>query len=239
MKLAHSISVSVWTGDTLHYPGRRPTLTSVTVNGLTVPVNVISNYAPVVGLHYWEPYLPCSIDYILAHAAIIHGQPSDAVGHLSDGTLFTNHPTQQVLYQVATNDPGGTNYFLSIESSARPGSAPANTAPPYDSSALTNVPMYVSVQVLPDKSFVDLNFYFLLRLQRRADHSRIGNQAAISTPNCRISRSMRAILKAFPFASHRIFQKLFSCVSRRMATAATMLPTTFCSKAAIRACRVR
>ena len=124
-------------------------------------MNVISNYAPTVGLHYWEPYLPCSIDYILAHCSVVHGQPSDAVGHLSDGTVVLTHPTQQQLFQIATNDPGGTNYYLSIESSARTGGPPTNTAPPYDSSVLTNVPMYVSVQVPPDQSFVDLNFYFI------------------------------------------------------------------------------
>lgn len=136
-------------------------LTSVTVNGLTVPMNVISNFAPSVGLHYWEPYLPCSMDYILAHASVVHGQPSDYVGHLNDGVVVITHPTQQQLYQIATNDPAGTNYYLSIEPGAFAGGPPTNTAPPYDSSVLTNVPMYVSVQVPPDKSFVDLNFYFI------------------------------------------------------------------------------
>src|SRR5690348_15130923 len=132
-------------------------LTSVTINGLTVPMNVVSNYAPVVGLHYWEEYLPCSIDYILAHASIVQGQPSDYAAHLSDGTVVLIHPTQQQLYQIATNDPAGTNYYLSIESAARTGGPPAGTAPPYDSSVLTNVPMYVSIQVPPDASFADLN----------------------------------------------------------------------------------
>lgn len=136
-------------------------LTSVTVNGLTVPMNVISNYAPEVGLHYWEPYLPCSIDYILAHSTVLYGHPSDYVGNLNDGTNLITHPTQQQLYQIATNDPAGTNYYLSIETAAFTGGPPAGTMPPYDSSVLTNVPMYVSVQVPADRSFVDLNYYFI------------------------------------------------------------------------------
>ena len=136
-------------------------LTSVTINGLTVPLTVVSNYAPVVGLHTWEEYLPCSIDYILAHAAVEFGQPSDYAADLSDGVVVKKHPSQTDLYDYALSDPGGTNYFLSIEAAARPGGPPTNTAPPYDSSVLTNVPMYVSVQVPADRSFVDINFYFL------------------------------------------------------------------------------
>ena len=122
-------------------------LTSVTINGLTVPLTVVSNFAPVVGLHTWEAYLPCSIDYILAHASVEYGQPSDYAADLSDGTVVKVHPSQTDLYNYALSDPAGTNYFLSIEAAARPGGPPTNTAPPYDSSVLTNVPMYVSVQV--------------------------------------------------------------------------------------------
>jgi hypothetical protein len=133
----------------------------VTINGLTVPMSVISRFAPSVGLHYWEQYLPCSIEYILSHATLKQGQPSDYAGHLSDGTAVATNLTQLDLYNYARQDPSGDNFYLSIESQARQGGPPAGTAPPYDSSVLANVPMYVSVQVPTDKSFVDLNFYFL------------------------------------------------------------------------------
>ncbi|HXS68314.1 MAG TPA: Vps62-related protein, partial [Candidatus Polarisedimenticolia bacterium] len=163
MKPTHTIFLSLALGLAAVCPNQAEAspLTSVTVNGLTVPMNVISNYAPTVGLHYWEPYLPCSMDYILAHSTVVYGHPTDYVGQLTDGTNVIVHPTQQQLYQIATNDPAGTNYYLKLESGAYAGGPPAGAAPPYDSSVLTNVPMYVSVQVPPDKSFVDLNFYFI------------------------------------------------------------------------------
>ena len=81
---------------------------SMTINGLTVPISAATNFAPVVNLHYWESYLPCSIEYILSHASVVNGQPSDAADNLSAGVTVLTHPTQAQLYQYATNDPGGT-----------------------------------------------------------------------------------------------------------------------------------
>src|SRR5829696_1829727 len=74
---------------------------SVTFNGVTVTMDQVSKFAPIVGLHAWEEYLPCSIDYILSHSTLRRGNPSLEASMLSDGVDILQHPTQQQLYNNA------------------------------------------------------------------------------------------------------------------------------------------
>ncbi len=123
-------------------PGmQRPGSTDpLTVRGMTITMDQVVQFAPIVSLHTAESYLPCSIEYLLSGATLI-----DDAG----GKPPLPNPTQQDLYQNA-----GSNFRVVIDPSRLAGE-------PLDAGKSVSAPMYVAVQVPADQSYVDLTFIFL------------------------------------------------------------------------------
>lgn len=94
----------------------------------------VVQFAPVVFFHEQEPFLPCAIEYLLSCSTLY-----------VNGALLPN-PTQQTLV-LNSGLPRNPGWYLDLTDCPTAGSMPA--------------PMYVSVQVPANESFVDLNFYFL------------------------------------------------------------------------------
>jgi Vacuolar protein sorting-associated protein 62 len=101
---------------------------------LTVTLDQVAQFAPVVLFHEQDPYAPCAIEYLLGYSTL----------H-ADGTVIPN-ATQATL----ASNPGTANdpaYYLDLTGGPTAGSP--------------QPPIYVSVQAPADESYVDLNFYFL------------------------------------------------------------------------------
>ena len=115
-------------------------LQDLIINGLTIPLDQVARFAPIVTFHPSESFLPCSIDYLLAKARLVN-QSGDLVKvGLSQGDLA---------------NPAFANgaFDVKIDPSCFAGQPLVNNA--------VDAPMYVSVQVPDNRSFVDLNFIFL------------------------------------------------------------------------------
>jgi len=101
--------------------------------GLKFTIENLRMFAPEMAFHPCEPYLPISIETLL-NGATLYG---------SGGVVILN-PTQQDM--AARSDSNSTL----VLNSAR-----------YAGEALSTAPIYVSVQVPDDKSYVDLNYIIL------------------------------------------------------------------------------
>ena len=113
---------------------------SLIINGLTVTMDQVARFAPLVTLHVAEPYLPCSIDELLATATLVDN--SGAVAPIQN-------PTQAELAEHH-----GENFRVDISPLFFGGR-------PLAADGTVTAPMYVAVQVPQDRSYVDLNFIWL------------------------------------------------------------------------------
>lgn len=112
----------------------------LTIRGMNITMEQVVKFAPIVSLHTYESYLPCSIEYLLGGAKLVDD---------SGEKLPLANPTQQDLY-----DNAGSNFRVLIDPSRLGGE-------PLDAGLAVSAPMYVAVQVPADKSYVDLTFIFL------------------------------------------------------------------------------
>lgn len=120
---------------------QRPSSTApLTIRGMTITMDQVVQFAPIVSLHTFETFLPCSIEYLLGGATLV-----DDAGVKP----LLRNPTQQDLYENA-----GSSFRVLIDPSRL-------TGEPLAAGASVSAPMYVAVQVPADKSYVDLTFIFL------------------------------------------------------------------------------
>jgi hypothetical protein len=127
-------------------PNRRKMMNSVTINGLTVTLDQIACFAPMIKFHPKEQYFPCSIEYLLAQAQLVQ----------TNNGAFTpvvQNPTQADLATYYTD-----NYRVFINPQQFHGQLP-------DAHGTINAPMYVAVQVPADRTYVDLTFILLFAYQ--------------------------------------------------------------------------
>lgn len=109
----------------------------VTINGLQVALTDATRFAPVVHFHPFERYFPCSIEYLLGGSTLVLGDEREVTA------------TAAALFD-ARHDAGA---HLRIDQKIWGGMMPEHGVSP--------APMYYSVQVPPDRSFVDFTYYFL------------------------------------------------------------------------------
>jgi len=114
---------------------------SYTYNGVTFTMDQVAKFAPDVRFTPWEPYLPISIENLLT-GAVLHGK---------NGKVISN-PTQQDLAQY-----GDSTATIEINANEF-GGDPAKGEGPV---RLITAPVYASVQVASDKSYVVLNYFFV------------------------------------------------------------------------------
>lgn len=94
----------------------------------------IQKYGPILQIHAEEKYLPCSVEWFLAHCTLVDSQNPEAKKVHPLETELPNGPKE------------GTRFYLDIEDSVKPGNFPS--AKPY-----------VNVFWKPGLSYTDLQFW--------------------------------------------------------------------------------
>lgn len=117
----------------------RPGVAKVQIANLVIEMERVARVAPVVLFHPDEPYLPCSVEYLLAQATLLD----------KDGSPLKHNPGQE---DLAAHRADGAR--LVINPSQYTGEALAD-------GKRVQAPMYVSAQVGPGATYVDLHYIFL------------------------------------------------------------------------------
>ena len=110
---------------------------SITVQGVTVTLAQAAAVAPIVLLHPAEHYLPCSAEYLLENAELVP-EAGARIKNPSGADLQTHR---------------GRGARVVVDAAHFGGQPLADQQ--------VRAPMYVSVQVAPDKQSLDLNYLFL------------------------------------------------------------------------------
>lgn len=95
----------------------------------------ISKYGPVLQIHPYETYNPCSVEWFLSHCTLI-----DSKSPFHDIV----HPTQT---QLPHTPKEGTRYYLKIEEAVKPGD-------------ISTAKAYVNAFWVPEQTYTDLQFWF-------------------------------------------------------------------------------
>lgn len=114
-----------------------PPQDSIVVDGVTVTLEQAARTAPILLLHPTEAYLPCSADFLLDGAVLV-----------TEGGERIDNPTQADLAAHR-----GRSARLLVN--------PAHFGGQPLQGQRVAAPMYVSVQVAPDKQTIDLNYLFV------------------------------------------------------------------------------
>lgn len=112
---------------------------SVTINGITITLDDVARFAPIVTFHRDEQYFPLSIEYLAQNCDILR----------ADGSTYAVQPSLSTL--ASETD---ASMYLALYPAA------INGVPPDTNNNIT-VPMYVCPQVPADASYVDLTFFAL------------------------------------------------------------------------------
>lgn len=117
----------------------RPAVGRVQIANLLIDMERVARVAPVVLFHPEEPYLPCSVEYLLAQGTLLDGA----------GAAIKDNPTQE---DLADHAQDGSRVVINPSQ---------YTGEAVDEHGRVRAPMYVSAQVGPGASFVDLHYIFL------------------------------------------------------------------------------
>lgn len=122
----------------LYVPQSKSVAEPLVINGISITLDQIAQFAPIGTVHPAERYLPCSIEHILETSRLVD----------ADGLTIVAHPTQADMLRYRDNA-----YHLELlESDDVVDEAPSS---PEGIAA----PMYVIPQVPPSEEYVNLNFY--------------------------------------------------------------------------------
>ncbi|RPJ74678.1 MAG: DUF946 domain-containing protein, partial [Alphaproteobacteria bacterium] len=115
---------------------------AVTINHPTITMDQVLKFAPTVYLCNAEPYIPCSIEYILRNSMLCDED---------DSGFQIKSPSQKDLLQYYQE-----HYYLLIDPKCYDQNCSC-----YENPGLDDAIMYVAVQIPYNKQYVDLKYIFL------------------------------------------------------------------------------